>query len=223
MSNNNKKYIIFDCGGVLANDMQYTFATQYVQDNMPSKMDVFNKSLKTHWSRIRIDANYTDRQFWQDVAHDIGLTMDDQLLDSFVQQTRQELHSNPPSLQYVNTLRESGTSMFILSNHGKDWFNYIRDSDPMFLKAFPDTERLIVSYMVDSYKPQQEIFQKCWEHILLLEVARPLNKSQFIFIDDKLANVHAAQQFGYNAAQFNYAESPITTLSNVIDQFLNSP
>ncbi|EFA75775.1 hypothetical protein PPL_10830 [Heterostelium album PN500] len=224
---NSNKFVVFDCGGVVGSDMKYSFVKNHVATHYPEKSAqaelLLNKQL---WSRIRVDATYTDRQYFEDFVKQLDIPSDQQLIEQFMLHTKQELYAFKPPLQVAFDLHHRSISTYILSNHGKDWFNYIYDSEALFKAAFPDKEKLVVSYQVGYYKPQQEIFQSCWDIMCKYEsthnnkALQLSDKSKVLFIDDKIDNINAAKTFGWQAYQFNFNIEPVEKLSIAIEHFL---
>jgi hypothetical protein len=59
------KAVIFDCGGVLVDDMRWDLITQKTQ---PFLQDAVEKKIKEEWAKMRIDSTYQEETFWKGIS-----------------------------------------------------------------------------------------------------------------------------------------------------------
>ncbi|EGG16863.1 pleckstrin domain-containing protein [Cavenderia fasciculata] len=215
-----EKIVIFDIGGVLGSDMQYTFARDYVTKHDVSKLAAFEKSLVERWKRIRVDETYSDRDYWIDVLNDINVPVEPSLVDNLVIETKKELYSYESALKVAKQLYDQGFINCILSNHGKDWFQTIFNSNPIFKEAFPFDDLVVVSCFYHCHKPEQQFYECMWSQIT--KRFKGVSKSRVLFFDDKLANVEAMKQFGIESVQYTSRTDNADKILDSIDSMASS-
>ncbi|KAF2073985.1 hypothetical protein CYY_004692 [Polysphondylium violaceum] len=221
-------FLIFDCGGVLANDMQYSLIKSLVTKYKPQDQSKLSSVLDRCWRKIRIDNTFTDVMFYQEVLkemefdyHAMG-TDHDKLLNDLLVSTLTDFtcfNQTLDVLKQVAAKENPNVHMCILSNHGFNWFQYIFQHysfDTVF-KCYP---LVMVSCDLHLYKPQLEIFEFSFNH---LKTLYPKADKQFcLFVDDKLANCEAAKQVGFVPYQFNSAINNVSDLKHTLEEFISN-
>lgn len=96
------------------------------------------------------------------------------------------------SIPWIHELKERGYKVYILSNWSEPVYEANKDTHLRFLK-YVDGE--IMSYREGLIKPDREIYQ-------LLCNRFKINPKEAVFLDDNVANVKAAREFGLNAIHF---------------------
>lgn len=92
----------------------------------------------------------------------------------------------------IESLRQKGYNLGLLSNHAKEWVEYCEQTynyHKLFHKA-------VYSYMVGLSKPNKDIFL-----VLLKELK--VKSEECLYIDDYIKNIDAAKELGFiNVIQF---------------------
>lgn len=101
------------------------------------------------------------------------------------------LRPMPDTVALLRRLRDAGQRLYFLSNMPLPYAEHLERAHD-FVGWFHDG---VISARVRQIKPEREIF----EIAALRFGARP---SQLVFIDDVVANVHAARAAGWNAVHF---------------------
>lgn len=97
----------------------------------------------------------------------------------------------PVSLYFLRKFKEMGYNLYALSNYPKRGFeNTIR-----YYPFFELFDGKIVSYEHQEVKPERKIYE------ILLEKYQ-LDPKECVFIDDTLANIHTALEFGMEGVHF---------------------
>src|SRR5579885_1144032 len=102
-----------------------------------------------------------------------------------------------PIISLVKTLKQSGYSLHVLSNIGEQFFAHLKDN---FDSLFKEFDQIKVSTAAEHYlgKPHPQIFYN------YLQQCNPSQK-QVVFIDNKHANIKAAQELGIIGLHFTNA------------------
>jgi 2-haloacid dehalogenase len=98
------------------------------------------------------------------------------------------------TVELLRTLKETGVSLYGLSNWSAETFATVRHEFE-FLELF---DEIIISGEVKLIKPEPEIFELC-----LQKIGKPAD--QCLFIDDSEPNIITAQKMGFDTVHF---ESP---------------
>lgn len=106
----------------------------------------------------------------------------------------------PYADKFVQTLKERGYRVYILSNYPKTLYELTQDA----LACTRHADGRLFSHMVGMTKPEREIYE------YLLARFR-LHANECLFLDDNAANVDAAEQLGISAIRF-------TTLEETLDK-----
>lgn len=102
------------------------------------------------------------------------------------------------AIPWIRELKERGYKVYILSNWSEPVYEANKDTHLRFLK---DVDGEIISYREGMIKPDKEIYQ-------LLCNRFTINPAEAVFLDDNIANVKAAKEFGMNTIHFmNYEQA----------------
>ena len=96
------------------------------------------------------------------------------------------------AIPWIQDLKERGYKVYVLSNWSEIAYEKNKDTHLRFLK---ETDGGILSFREGLIKPDRKIYQ-------LLCDRYQINPSEAVFLDDNLANVQAAREFGLNAIHF---------------------
>jgi putative hydrolase of the HAD superfamily len=105
-----------------------------------------------------------------------------------------ELQALPASVALVQRLHAAGYTLYFLSNMPAPYATHLQAHNP-FLRCFTDG---VFSARVHHNKPEPEIYA-------VSEKRFGGQPQELLFMDDHLPNVHAAQQRGWQAFQFEDA------------------
>lgn len=190
------KNIVFDVGKVLVSfePRQYLENLGYDEQTQKAVYDaMFGHTL---W-------NETDR----------GVMSDEELIDGFTanapaygeqireayQKVGDTIELLPHTMKWITSLKERGYCLYIISNYGK----YAYEQTKHKMEFLPYMDGTIFSYRYKIIKPDLKIYEQ-----LLKEYH--LNAEECVFIDDRLKNVEAAKEAGYQGIQFrDYAQAKL--------------
>lgn len=167
------KAIIFDCYGVLANDLWKEFVATLPQEKQKSASDL-NRAL---------DRGFIDQdEFLNEI---ISLT--DTKPKRIEEVRNPKNNKNYFLLEYIKNLKPK-FKIGLLSNVSTDWVktDFLNKEE---LKLFDD---ILLSYELGITKPDNRIFQEAAKRLAV-------NLDECIFIDDGEQNVQAARELGMKA------------------------
>ena len=197
--------VIFDIGMVLA----YFRGQEMYED-----MGITGEDFETI-------ANATIRNpMWNEF--DRGLISTEEIIEIFVKkapQFRKEItaiYETPEimvrmydyTLPWIRELKERGYKIYALSNWSKPTYEACIDNSLSFLKEM-DGE--IISFREHLLKPEREIYQLLCDRF-------DINPAEAVFLDDNIANVEAAREFGLNAIHFKDYEQGKAELEKYLQQ-----
>lgn len=105
------------------------------------------------------------------------------------------------SRQWIQSLKDRGLKVYILSNYGKQAFE-INSKKYDFLKL---VDGMVISYQVEMVKPDPRIYE------ILLE-RYDIDRTRAVFIDDRQSNVEGAKAVGLKAILFESYEQATAEL-----------
>jgi 2-haloacid dehalogenase len=109
----------------------------------------------------------------------------------------------PGTVEILDRLRQTGFSLFGLSNWSTEKFHLVRPNYTFF-NWF---QGMVISGEVKLIKPDPRIFQ-----VLLAQIGRPAGEC--LFIDDSLPNITVARELGFQTIHFHHPaqlESELTS------------
>lgn len=137
------------------------------------------------------DGSLPARNYWEAIASDLGAVWDAATIHRlWLADFRSWLQVDDRILEILLDLQRGGTRMALLSNAAPDFSSYYRHG--MLGDLF---ERVFTSSEFGVLKPSPAIFD-----IVILGLERP--PRELIFIDDREANVRAAQASGMTAHRY---------------------
>jgi HAD superfamily hydrolase (TIGR01509 family) len=191
--------IAFDCGGVLAQDvpgiMYEKLSLKYPEDQRERIRNGHQRNYGC-WNKFKIDPSYTEDQYWNDVIAHEKLNESVEELKALLRST---LHPYNVTIELVRKLKSGGKyQLGICSNHSIEWFASIAEQFKLY--DYFEKDLVIVSQQVQLAKPSEQIFALVVQRFNQRQATVP---NQVLFLDDKEANVLAANQSGLRALHFD--------------------
>ncbi|MDF2800706.1 MAG: HAD-superfamily hydrolase subfamily variant 3 [Anaerocolumna sp.] len=88
---------------------------------------------------------------------------------------------------FIKDLKSNGYKVYLLSNYGERNFMYALEN----FNFIPHADGRVVSYEIKSVKPEPEIYD-------YLIKKYNINPYEAVFLDDSIANLEAAEKFGFS-------------------------
>jgi len=132
--------------------------------------------------------------YWRAIAGDVGASWDDaRVHELWAADFRSWLSINPGTIEVLADLKAGGTALALLSNAGPDFGGYLRRGrlGDFFAACYVSGELGLI-------KPQPEIYQHVLDDL-------GISAAEAVFIDDREANVRAAQALGITGHLFTDA------------------
>ena len=178
------KNIVFDLGRVV-----------FAQD--PAKSSTEFKQFFSYVSQSPMP------QFWVD--YDLGVSSLDKVADDLaayrsveVEYAREMIlkaidkqETIAPTHKLITELKAAGYKLYVLSNMSREFIHFLRQQP-----VYENFDGEVISCEVGVAKPSPEIYE------ILLEKF-DLKPAETLFIDDRLENIHAAENLGINTHHFN--------------------
>lgn len=200
------KNIVFDLGNVLVkfDHLSYVYSLGY-EGEFAEKV---TKSVYSHPIWVNIDRGDYER-FEDAIADFLAQNKDDFVTEEiahhiFKGDWRSLFHLIEDTQQYLYELKNQGYKIYILSNFGKEGFEYVRQQ----FSFFEATDGIVVSAHVKMVKPEREIY----EYLLK---AFNIKAHETIFIDDLPQNVQSANELGIHGILFTDLEDVKKKVSNL--------
>lgn len=180
--------VVFDLGGVLFSRDPRKFEPEFIE----------------YFSYIHLPQM---PRFWED--YDRGVVSFDEVVTSvadYNNSSRELAESNirrsivtqeaiVPTAELITKLREAGLRLFVLSNMSREFIDFLREQ-PVYRLFDGD----VVSCEEGVIKPEAEIYN-------LLTERYNLDPSETLFIDDRKANIDAAEALGWQGYLFTTAKA----------------
>jgi epoxide hydrolase-like predicted phosphatase len=227
------KAIIFDLGGVLMTDVPLKqIAEDLAKKSSLSEVDSLRsqqadslRSLQVdsllslreeihahlyptkHWDLLTL-GKITEDEYWDNFlkASKISEKLEvksEKLKEELKKKVRSSLYPLKHSASIVNLLKEN-YKLAILSNHAKEWSEYMKEEFDLF-KSFDD---IIFSCDVGLRKPDLKIYEIALDKL-------KCDPDECIFIDDKKRNTDAAEKLGIKGIVFEEFSKLVENLSMV--------
>jgi putative hydrolase of the HAD superfamily len=116
------------------------------------------------------------------------------------------LHPNEPMIELMQSLKDAGYRMAMLTNNVREW-------EPLWRSMLPVDEifELVVdSAFVDARKPEPEIYE------ITLERLGGVEPGACVFIDDIEANIGAARELGMAAVHYREPQQAIDEIRETL-------
>lgn len=181
-------WVLFDVGGVLVKSRpaaELISPLLGLDSTDVTVMDMLTKALWVH--RDAYDAGLSDREYWDAVAHECGISpVEDALLERLVEADTGRMEDTDDTMMgYIQKLRSHGVRCAILSNAPMAIANAVRATG-WYQDAF---ELSVFSAEVGMVKPNPDIY----EYALICLGNEP---NEVVFVDDRAENVQGAQLCG---------------------------
>lgn len=182
--------IIFDYGNVLSQSQPASDT-----DAMASILELpLPRFTELYW-RFRIDydaAALDPAAYWNAMAGSVARTLSDgQIAELTVIDSRSWSHPAPVMPEWARELRSAGLKTAILSNMPVPVRDYVLDCPWL-----PQVDAHTFSCDLGVCKPGEEIYRDCLDKL-------SVDASQVLFLDDREANVRAAEALGLHAVLFD--------------------
>ncbi|KAF8812869.1 HAD-like protein [Phlegmacium glaucopus] len=194
-----KRYttVIFDLGDVL-----FTWSLSASKSILPAK--TLGSILRSvHWFEYE-KGNLTEDEVYSLVAQEFSVSAID--VKSTLEAARSTLQSDPKILEIIRELKESGLSVYAMSNiSAPDW-------ELLSAKATPEEWALFDYIFTSSAVHQRKPNIGFYKHVIQ---ETGIDPSRAIFVDDKLENVITARSFGMHGIIFDDQAKVIRQLKNL--------
>lgn len=186
----NKKYIIFDFGGVLYDiDMQRTIDALSALSQKPEIFTNFKISELINFSEDFEKGEISSEIFINKLRKKLYLSADDnKIINAW---NKMLIAPAKESIEVLKTLKKE-YFLILLSNTNELHFNYFY---PTSKSIFDLMDKIYLSYEMHLRKPDTKIFT----HILK---ENNINENNVIFIDDSLININSAKKSGIKSIHF---------------------
>lgn len=186
------RVVVFDYGEVISREpTEADRATLVTRAGVPA--DAFWPAYWAH--REGLDQGATSiADYWALVGRDLGRQWDPvDVHELWAIDHRSWLSVDPATLAVLHALRDGGTRMALLSNAGADFGGWLRHGSfaPLF-------EEVFVSGELGMVKPGADIYA----HVM---AELGIGPSEFLFVDNKAANVEGARAAGGDGHVFTDA------------------
>jgi HAD superfamily hydrolase (TIGR01509 family) len=186
------KAIIFDCFGVLVTEAWEPFCDQNFGDNPELTSKAHNLAHQLNTGQI------TYNQFIDGAADLAGIN------SAQAREFIDNNQANTPLFSYIKDRLKPKYKIGMLSNAGDNWLAKMFTPDQ--LKLFDD---VVLSYMVQFIKPQQEIYQLSAHQLGVLP-------EECIFVDDLQKHVDGALRAGMKVVLYQDFEQTKQDLEKVL-------
>jgi putative hydrolase of the HAD superfamily len=188
--------IIFDLGGVLITDVPLKpIAEEFSKKSSLSAEEIHTHLYPTeHWNLLTL-GKITEDEYWDDFlkAYKISEKSEvrsDKLKEELKEKIRSALYPLKHSASIINLLKEN-YRLAILSNHAKEWSEYMKQKFDLFRFFDP----IIFSCDVGLRKPDPRIYEAVLQKL-------KCSVNECVFIDDKKRNTDAAEKLGMKGIVF---------------------
>ena len=201
------KAIIFDLGGVLMTDVPL----KEIAEDLAGKLALPEEEIfaylypSKHWELLTL-GKITEDEYWDDFlkASKISEKLEvrrEKLKKELKKRARSSLYPLGHSTRIINLLRNR-YKLAILSNHAKEWSEYMKQKFDLF-KSF---DPIIFSCDVGFRKPDPQIYEIALEKL-------KCDAGECVFIDDKKRNTDATEKLGIKGIVFEDYSKLIEDLS----------
>ncbi len=196
----NIKAIVFDYGGVIANDLDEVLIQDIAnkfQLTYKDTLDIINKLVKPYQR-----GEISDEEFWEQFSNKSNKKLLEGYESLWTDKYVKEI-TDSRIITLTEKLKNAGYIVALLSNtippharfNQKDGFFYLFDP-------------VILSFKVGARKPEEKIYHNMLEKL-------NLSPDECIFIDDKKEYADAASKVGMHGLKFNSYEKLISDLNSL--------
>lgn len=105
------------------------------------------------------------------------------------------------SVDFIRALKKEGYGVYLLSNYGRELFEYGKERFHFIQEA----DGGVISYEVNSIKPEPKIYECLFEKYAI-------DPKKSVFLDDSERNLEGAKKFGIKTIQFTSLKDAILQL-----------
>lgn len=176
------KNVIFDIGNVLCTFNPDMFLNEIIDDQ-----EVISNLKEFYFHEIWKEY---DRGYWsvEDMVQ-MGLKEYpdyEWYIRSMMEHWKEYVLPIPSSMKLIDSLKEKGYDLYILSNIPQDSYDYLRTHYSFMSKM----KGGIYSYQEKVIKPEEEIYSRLIHRY-------SIQPEESVFIDDRIENVETAQKYGF--------------------------
>jgi putative hydrolase of the HAD superfamily len=191
------KAVIFDLGGVLMTDVPLKQIAEELSENSPLSEEEIHAHLypTEHWNLLTL-GKITENEYWDTFLQATRINADKKRLRDKV---RSSLHPLKHAAATIRSMKNR-YKLAILSNHAKEWSEYMKQKFDLFQSFNP----IIFSCDVGLRKPDLKIYEITLEK-LKGDVQGPtvrFTPEECILVDDKKRNTDAAEKLGIKGIVF---------------------
>jgi epoxide hydrolase-like predicted phosphatase len=194
------KAIIFDLGGVLMSDVPLKEIAEELDSNSHlSKEEIHAHLYPTeHWNLLTL-GKITEDEYWDTFLQASKINVDRKHLRDKV---RSSLYPLKHATATIRSLKNH-YKLAILSNHAKEWSEYMKQKFDLFQSFKP----IIFSCDVRLRKPDPKIYEIALEKLECDAEGRTIRftPEECILVDDKKRNTDAAKKLGIQGIIFEEA------------------
>jgi len=191
------KAIIFDLGGVLMTDVPLEQIAEELAKNSSLSREELHAHLypTKHWELLTL-GKITEDEYWDSFLKLSRINVEKKYLKDKV---RSSLYPLGHSTRIVELLKNH-YKLGILSNHSKEWSQYMEQKFDLF-KSF---DSMVFSCDVGLRKPDLKIYEIATEELKCDAEGRTIRfaPEECVFIDDKKRNTDAAEKLGIKGIVF---------------------
>jgi putative hydrolase of the HAD superfamily len=181
---------IFDYGGVLVGHQ-----TDGDHEKMAAIAGVSKQAFSDgYWGeRLEYDRGHLSAMdYWQKVAARDSKTLSPAVIEQLIDyDNRSWMNFDQVMWDWIAQLRSAGKRVAVLSNMPRDLGEALRISTDKFQQF----DHATLSFEVHAAKPEPAIYEHCLEGL-------ELSADKTLFFDDRIENVHGAEQMGIRTIQF---------------------
>lgn len=176
------KNIIFDFGGVILSDSFQDLIEQEFKGEQEIPLYLVNLHDLPLWKAWN-KGLLTRQQVIEEASLKYGHEVVARLINFFLNPGRRFIQESIDALYHLKT---RGYRLYMLSNMSKDVYETFVVPHPEIFSQF---DGMCLSFQIGMVKPEPEIYEYFLKHY-------KLNPLECVFIDDRHANLDAAQKFG---------------------------
>lgn len=181
---------IFDYGGVLVGHQ-----TDADQEKMAEIAGISKQAFSDgYWGeRLEYDRGHlSGADYWQKVAARDNKTLSEAAIEQLIDYDNKSwMNFDQVMWDWIAQLRSRGKRVAVLSNMPRDLGEALRIGTDKFQQFHHTT----LSFEVHAAKPEPGIYEHCLEGL-------ELSADKTLFFDDRIENVHGAEQMGIRTIQF---------------------
>lgn len=180
--------IVFDFGGVLTTEPNREAVVNFLCTSLNLSAQEFERV--NQQKRQMVKEGKTDQEFWLQYAKERKIALPKNWIQDFNKVMKNAIGINSKMYDLVYQLKQRGISVALLSNIDDRLAKLIRS-----FGLYEPFDPCLLSCEIGLEKPDPKIYE-----MLLQEMGLPAK--EIVFIDDKLENIEAAKQVGFDAVLF---------------------